>query len=424
MLKITLQKSSRLDRLLEGASKGLAGLLESGMNYGVLKIIAYPIMDAVIAASLTASYLVNMGIRPTFRVTYKPPESVDAPTLLLGFPALNYRMAELHEKLVAISYEDRLGAPPPGAVYIESSGSISATIALILSTTSWGIREELKLRSLIGTYASNYVDNIGKIHGLDSLLVESLETAGLTMVTTVKVYRPTRADLCEALASTLDPFYPDITGDKGFCIELLEGNNLGELLEKKPENLKPEDLGKLSKVLIEHASRYARKDIDPAEYFGGILVSTSMQPEDPRMSSHAILSAVEAAGDPSVALAAFIDFETEYPVLEHRLEHLSRFFGEDIGRSKPRRVKGPNWLRMYQVNEGKSRSPTLTYRALRLLGIVESDSVILVEREGELLASPFQVEEALGYGSIKRLIEGKIAEQEGFMLRMKLRGET
>jgi len=420
LLKISLQKSSRLDRDLEAASKGMASLIEAGMDYGLLKIVAYPNLDPVIAASLVASYLISIGVRPSYRVSYSPPSSVSGPTLLLGYPSLNYDVGDIGDKLLAVSYEDMLGQPPLGAVYVESTGSISAALSLILSTTSWGLRDEQRLKALIGTYASKYVDSIGKIHGIDSILVESMEPAGLTMVTTVKSYKPSELELCSALSITLDPFYPDITGDEDFCRKMLEAAGIGSLVEKKPESLKPEELGKLSKALIEHASRYSRRDLDPADFFGGILVSTNTPPSDPRMSAHAILAGIESIGDPSVALAAMVDFESEYEVLESRISAAAKVYGEEVSSAKPRRHKGPNWLRIYQVNEGKVRSPTLLYRTFVLLGIIEKESVIVFERGGETMASPFQVEEALGYGSLGKLVDAKLAEPDEFMIRMRL----
>jgi len=416
MLKITLQRGSNLDRHLESVARSYSRCSEKSIEYGVLRVTSYPSLDPLIASFLVMAYSLTTGVRASLKVAYKPPSVIDKPTLLLGYPSLNYTSSNIKECLIAYTYEGRLGTPPPGALFVESSGSITSAVTLTLLVAGWRASDDLKVLSLLGTYASRYVDRLGRIHGLDSLLVESLSDLGITMATTVKVYRPSSKPLCEAIAETVDPYYPSLTGDPGVCVSLLEASKLGDLSTRLPDTLSRDELTKLADALMEYINRYSRSPPDLSWYLGGVLVSPERQPESPKMALDAILAGMEALNDYTVGLAAFIDFSNEYPVLESNLNRIARYIGDDVAKSRPRRVRGPGWLRLYLVDEPNTRSLTLLYRALRITGIVEPESVLVVEEEGEYRASPLQVEEALGYGGVKKLVDSRVARMEDFKL--------
>jgi hypothetical protein len=418
LLKISLQKSADLDRRLEAFSRSLFHCLERGLKEGLLKVYSYPTPDALIASSLLVSRSLIEGIRASVKVTPRPPQEVRDPMILIGFPSLNYRSSSIKECLLAVSYEGKLTTPPPGAVYAEVEGSLTASITLSFITEGWKGSRTLKALSLVGTYSSPYVDKIGRIHGLDSILVEGLSDLGPTMITSLKVYKPQKLPLCKAISSTLDPYYPDLTGNEESCKRLLEMSKEPDLIERLPSSFTADELTKISKILLEHISSFSRRKIDPSEYFGGILV-LAQPPEDPKMAADALLSASEALRDPSTYLAIFVDFENEYQVFESFLLEETKKLGSDILNVKPKRVKGPGWLRIFAVDLYPSLI-TLIYRALRLLGLVEEESVLVIEEDGNFYASPFQVEEALGYGAVRRLIEAKVATFDKFFLKLNI----
>jgi len=80
------------------------------------------------------------------------------------------------------------------------------------------------------------------------------------------------------------------------------------------------------------------------------------------------------------------------------------------------KMKGGIKTQFYGVQLGAGDSPSLVWRTLRTLRLVEQESVIVFESKGEHWISPFQVEEALGYGGCRKLVEQGLAElREGYL---------
>ncbi len=418
MLKIVLQRSAELDRRLEAFTRSLSYCLSRGLEEGILKIYTYPSPDALVASSLLAFRASTEGIRSSLNVTYRLPQTVEGPTILIGNLNVNYKSSDVSDCLLAISYEDKLPTPPPGATYIEVDGSLSSAIALSLINEGWKGPKTIKLLSLIGTYSTNYVDKIGKIHGIDSILVESLSEHGISMVTSIKAYKPHQLTLCKALSITINPYYPYITGDEENCKKLFENAGKDELAERLPSSLNADELAKVSKIIMENVEGISKRRIDPSEYFGGIL-TLPQYPGDPRMAADALLASAEVLRDPLIYLASFMDFEHEYPIVESFLRQMAKNAKLELPNIRLRKIKGPGWLRIFAISD-TSLSLTLTYRALKLLGLIDKESIIAYEAGKEILASPFQVDEALGIGSTKKLIESKAADIDQFFLKLRI----
>ena len=242
------------------------------------------------------------------------------------------------------------------------------------------------------------------------------------MVTSIKVYKPHQLTLCKALSITVNPYYPHMTGDEENCKKIFEDAGKAELAERLPSSLNADELAKVSKIIMESLEGISRRKIDPSEYFGGMLV-LPQYPEDPRMTADALIASTEVLGDPFIYLATFMDFEHEYPIVESFLTQIAKNIKSNLLSLKLRKVKGPGWLRIFTISE-RSLPLTLTYRALRLLGFIDKESLITYETEEGILASPFQIEEALGTGSTKRLIESKVAEAKEFFLKLKKGAEA
>ncbi len=420
LLKLVLQKSADLDRRLEAFSKNLSHCLERAIDEGLLKVYAYPNPDALVASSLLVSKSLAEGVRASLKISHMPPSIIRSPSVLVGYPSANYKSGEVGECLIAISYEGRLTTPPPGATYVEVDGSLTSALAVSFIAGGWKGSKTLKLLSLVGTYSSPYVDRIGKIHGLDTVLADAISKHGVSMTTTIKVYKPHRIPLCKAISLTLSPYYPALTGDEGECKAVLDSAGLGDLAERIPSTLTSDDLTKVSKVIIDHVEGYSKRKVDPSDYFGGMLTSPE-PPEDLRMVSDALLAATEMTGDPSVYLSTFVDFENEYPIVEENLFRLAREIGPEILRVKVRKVKGPGWLRIYAISL-TSPPLTLIHKALSLLGFIDSESLLAFSRENDLLLSPLQVEQSLGYGAVRKLVDSKVAVPDEFYLKLSTGG--
>ncbi|GAB6147789.1 hypothetical protein [Stetteria hydrogenophila] len=415
MLKLTLTPGD-VDRVLDAAAKAYVRVLDNALKGGVLRIYFYPDPDSMVAAAYTASHAYYSGARPSLKASLKPPARVAVPTVLLGFNTLQLKASDVEATVLAVASGSLQGTPPPDAFFLEAEGSVSASMLLVTSRA--GPRPPLSVAALAfaGLYGGRYVAPHGAFAGLDKHLLDHAEDLlGLkpVMTTTVKVYKPSEGTLCEAIARTVNPYYPGLTGDPEACREALGDPGL---YNKKASALEKGEITKSLDSILNRVESIVG-EVDPRLYIGGILEFSDVAPRDPREALDALIHAAEAAGDQSVPLAALLDPELEYRPLEAALEEYAKELAE--GPPKARRLKGPGWLRIYAVDE--PHTPSLAWRALRVAKRVEEDAVIAIHLPSdEYVASPFQVEGALGPGGARRLVETRVASMQGLWLKLQL----
>ncbi len=428
MLKLRLEPGGEFDRILEAAARSFSKVLERGVEEGVLTIASYPDLDALISSGIIYSIALSLGIRPLLRVSVKPPSRVTGPTILAGYSNLNYKASSIDGDLLAMASSQITSTPPPGSVYIEVAGSIGAMLGLITSQLgSVVVRPEHRLFSLSSSYAGRFVDKVGRFHGVDKVYVESAvkdRKLSLEGVTALKTYKPHRYGVCEGISKTVNPYYPTLTGDEEQCIRLLDSAGLRGIADSPVTRLSGDTIEKLAASVIDYVGQRI-EGVDPSIYVGWMIVSESptMTPSDPRMASDALLYASEAGRGVEPLLSSIIDKE-EYTIAEGSLEHYSNILGNSIEEAKPVRLKTHSWLRVYRVDIGERDSPTLLWRALSLTRQLDQESVVAFNVEEGLAASAIQVEEALGYGAAKRLVETRVARQEGVMLWLNLETQS
>ncbi len=414
MLTLQLEATERLDRYFEAVGKALASLVEEAIDAGLARVAAYPHGGAVAAASLAFSHLYRLGVTASFRVSVRPPRPVEVPTLLFGFPSLQYKASDIASKLLAFTHaEHNRGHPPPGSVYVGVDGSLSTAYAMAVDAAGLGgISRGLKALSLAGIYLDGRVSRSGRISGIDRVYAERLGSSGelgVRVVTALKVYKPHRLPLCQAMHVTIVPPYP-LAVDSEECPEALAAAGLRQASEKPAAALSS---GELNNV-IDVVSEYLESEVDATAYVSGSLVIDNAVPEDPREAAHAILHAMDSSGCYAAGLLAYVDEEIEYPAVEAALEREAPELVEALMESRPVRARGPGWLRLYAL-EKRVSSPTLAYLALRSIGAIEEDSVIALPGEEGLLVSPLQAS-LVDYTLPRRLVESKAAREEGFWL--------
>lgn len=412
MLKLTLTPGDA-DKVLEAASKAYTRVLEQAIRRGLLRIYFYPSIDALIAASYTASHAYYSGARPAVRMAVKHPMRISEPSILLGYPNIQLRTSNVEATVLAVTSGSLQGTPPPDAFFLESQGSITASMILI--TVKSGPRPPPNVAAVAfsGVYGGRYVTPHGAFTGLDKYLLEHLDELGLeaNMTTTLKVYKPSEGSLCEAVARTVNPYYPGLTGDPEACREALGDP---ALYVKKASNLEKSEITKALETLLNYMESLVG-ELDPKLFISGIIEFRDVTPRDPRQALDALAYAAEASGDYSAPLAALLDPDIEYIPLEKALEDYAKRVASGV--PKPKRLRGPGWLRIYTIEKG--HPPTLAWRILTLTKTVEEDSVLAWQvSEGVYVASPLQVEEALGPGGARRLVETRVASEEGFWLKL------
>lgn len=412
MLKLTLTPGEA-DKVLEAAGKAYAKVFSQAVKRGLLKVYFYPSLDSMIAAAYVVSHAYYTGVRVAARMSVRPPAQVSHPSVLLGYPSLQLRVSGADAAALAVASGSLQGLPPPDAFYLEAQGSVTATMLLVTSKAGPRPPASVSALALSGLYSGKYVTQHGALTGLDKYLVDHLSDLGLeaSMSTTLKVYRPSEGSLCEAVARTVNPYYPGLTGDPDACRRAVGDPGL---YGKGAASLDKNELTRVLESLLDYMEPIAGT-LDPRLFLSGVTELPGATPRDPREALDALTYAAEVTGDYATVISALLDPTIEYKPLEKALEDYAKLLAP--GPPKPRRVRGPGWLRLYAVD--KPHPPTLAWRILVEVKAVEADSVIVWELgEGEYVASPLQVEEALGVGGARRLVETRVASEEGFWLKL------
>jgi len=419
LLKLRLEPGDALERHLEAAAKGLDRLLEAASQEGFLRVAAYPRPDNVLAAAALFSVAALAGASPILTLAERPPNGLTEPAVLLGYGTLPYKAGSTEWPLLAVASEIKSN-PPPGAVYVDGDGSTPALAAFMVSASSVGsvAVDALRVLAAAALYG-DHVDVHGKFYGLDRILYEEVlaKALGLELNPSLKAYRPVSLTICESIAVTLDPVYPGLLGDPAPCRELLRGEGLGDYLERTMASLDTREVEKVATVLLDHARSVAGDQLRPEEYLG-LLPVLRRDPyvEDLRMLAHTLVFAAEDSRDPGAAIEAATAPDHVANAVNSYASRLAEDLAATLDYLTPVRVKIVPWLKTYKIRGAEGLPPTLTWRALTLLGKLDKDTVIVYESGEGLCASALQAELAAGSGTARKLVDTKVARLEGLEL--------
>jgi len=419
LLKLRLEQGDALDRHLEAAAKSLDRLLEAAAQERFIRIAAYPRPDSVLTAAALFSVAAVAGANPIMTLSERPPNGLTEPAILLGYQLLPYKAGSSEWPIVAVASEIK-SSPPPGAVYVDGDGSTPALTAFMVAGSSVGGVAVDALRVLAAAVLyGGHVDVHGKLYGLDKVLYEDVlsQALGLELNPSLKAYRPVSLTLCESIAVTLDPVYPGLVGDPAPCRELLRGEGLGEYIERTMASLDANEVEKVAAVLLDHASSVAGDRLRLEEYLGLVpLLRRDPYVEDLRMLAHTLVFAAEDSREPGAALEAATAPDQVAGAINSYAAKLAGDLAETMDSMAPIRVKIVPWLKTFKVRGAEGLPPTLTWRALTLLGKLDKDTVIVYDAEDDLCISALQAELAAGNGIAKRLVDTKVAKLEGLEL--------
>ncbi len=416
MLKLVLEPGNTLERTLQAASRQLEKVLEDSINEGYLRIRAYPRLESIISGGVIAGIASSLGVNPIFKVSVSPPAMIDIPTIILGYLNPDYKSNQISSTLISISPEAQ-APPPPGAVYITGSGSVSALTGLIL-TESKGTysRPESLLLLLSSTYYGGYVEKTGRFHGLDKIYYETLINSGINIeiINTLKVYNPDREGLCDAISKTIDPYYPGLTGDVESCRSLLKANELESLATRIVSSLSERELEKVALAILSHIQGLVKRGLEANDYIASILVLKQFG-ADARLIGNTLAHYIDAFGHYSPILSIVYNID---PVLQSLIfDHLesAKYFSEFISKKRPVKAKLHSWIKGYMVRIPQGFSPLLLWKAYRIMGLM-GDEPLIADRGDEACVSALQLEEARGYGEARKLVNVKAVREEGLWL--------
>ena len=412
MLNVRIEPGESMDRALSSAASAVKALLRASEQEGIVRIFAYPSLEAYMASLLAFSVLTREGANAVLSLRPTPPSKIFEPSLALGYDSLGYTNEGVRSQLVAISAAIK-EAPPVNASYISVDGSLGGALYLIFRLVDdLTLEPEHAIMSLASLYASRYVDKSGKVFGVDKVLVNQLaqdSRVELTAITSLKSYRPHVLGFCESLSITLEPYYPGLTGNAENCEALLRSNALEGLAHKRVIDMGDEDVKRLAKAVLAFVKDRSGGKLQLLDYVGGFYVgSESLTVNDPREFLGVATAVTEMAGLAQGASLA-TNFEEEYAQAAGRLDRMARLLSEAVeqGGAEELMVGG---VRVVKLRTGK-RSPLYhIWQAMKQLGLSE-DFVLGYEVEGKIAASLIQAAEALK----SRLL--KLIEQEGVSYR-------
>jgi len=421
LLKLTLEKGRSFERQAEAAGKFLAKLLEEAVREGWIRIYAYPRPDSVITAAALYAAAASAGARPIVGVSIDPPRRIDVPTVLIGYGSLDYGTVDVDAPLAAFAPEIR-SSPPPNSIYVDGDSSNPGLLgAALIQVGGLYFRRDVLGLVLAGIHYGGKMDKVGKVYGVDSLVVssilESRVLGEIKVLTSLKAYKPTEYSTCRSIGVTVNPYYPGLTGYPEECAHLLAAAGLERLASKRLEELDDDDLKSLVRTVVAAIQDTAGVEVDVKDYIGGFMVSRAGKPSDYRMLADALVYSMEWSRSIEPLLAAASGYDDEIPILERLLEWGAPRMAKAVEEARPVRLRAIPWLRAYVVN---SDLPQLFLRrALRITGKLEEEAVIVYEDEGKYIVSAFQIEEALGYGQLKRLKNAKAVEGDGIFLKVR-----
>jgi len=414
LLKTRIQAGEDLDRSIEILARNLYRVIEAGVNTRYIRIIVYPSVNNIVAAIHLFKHIHSMGGRPVLTTSLKPFGGKE-PLILLGFNSLNLKGSDIGDYLLAIASGEIKGNPPPGAVYLEVEGSISAAIGLALIEGKVPLRELAGL--LAASYSGSYVDPAGRFHGLDRVFMERVGEdtyLNLSMYTGVKAYNPHKWSGYKSLSTTVNPYLPGLTGDIDGSREFLRAVGIDP--EARLSTLANSDMEKLVSRILELAGRGRR--VEATRIVGGVLVSNGSEYiDDLRMASDIYYYIIEAGGLETLA-GLILDPRIEYPMADSKIIDYSRRLASLVEEVRPVKVKIAPRIKAYKIPLEKRDSPTLVWRAMELTGTLDRESILVYDGDDGLYASLVQVEEALGYNSARRLVELKVMEERGIELKV------
>ena len=412
MLNVRIEPGESMDKALTSAASALKALLKASEQEGVVRIFAYPSLEAYAAGLLAFSALAREGHNVVLSLRPIPPSKIFEPSLAVGYDSLGYTNESVRSQLVAISAGLK-EAPPVNASYISVDGSLGGSLYLVLRLVDdLKLEPEHAIMSLASLYASRYVDKSGKVFGVDKVLVNQLaqdNKVELTAITSLKSYRPHVLGFCESLSITLEPYYPGLAGSAENCEALLRSSALEELAHKRAIDMSDEDVKRLARAVLAFVKDRSGGRLQLLDYVGGFYVgSENLVVSDPREFLGVVTSVTEMAGlAQGASLAA--NFEEEYVQAAGRLGRIAKLLSETVeqGGAEELMVGG---IKIVKLRAGRRAPLYYVWQAMRQLGLGE-DFVLGYESEGKVVASLIQAAEALK----SRL--SKLIEQEGVSYR-------
>ena len=388
-------------------------------EYGYLELYVFPSIDSLLGASIALSVLLKSNMDFTVLVKPDVPRELQEPSLLLGYPVHIVHDLRAHRPSALIG----LGEKPQGLLHVAVSSSSDSSIAALTAA----VFSELTVVGYPSIYGivAGYWRGLDKgkkasFIGLESSIAEMLKLENkVEEIFSLKLFRWPELPTEEAMARTLDPYFPGLSGNTEECRRLLSSDpRLAKLLGKRLEEAPEQSVAVLGEKLYDILKKSSKGLRRPTDLIGITYHSLVFPLRDLREAAY-VLSYYAAKGYAEQLTAIAVDERiVSATALYTYMDELGSIINaiEDSISAKPT-YENLNRARIRKLSIDKRYLPIVD-KVLRQLGYIgeqevvgsteQGDTVVLIEH---LLYSlgPGAFLEALRQGCIEYLEESLFA---------------
>ncbi len=230
-------------------------------DYKALRIILYPSLEGYMASAILLKTLSVSDIEVIVNPTLSKSGEYDEPAIVLGFKD---RVDVIAPYVLQIVKNKRISENLGKGRRIGIFSSYPAFVAKMLENNIV-ITDEVMIFSIVSSVAR------GSIKGIDYEYINKLlEKKVLEQYdAALKIYEWHRKPLCDALALTIEPYIPGISGRKDNCISMLSSEGIKIIDEKgnyrKILDLNENELKRVVNLLYTTISAKSKIKLGPSE---------------------------------------------------------------------------------------------------------------------------------------------------------------
>ena len=382
-------------------------------EYGYLEVYAFPSLDSLLAAGITLSILVKNNIDFTLLVTATPPQELGEPSLLLGYSAHTAQLIRAQKPSALIG----LGEKPQGLLHIAVTASNDSSIAALTAA----VLSELTVvgyYSIYGLVAGYWrgLDRGKKASfiGIESSIAEMLKLENkVEEIFSLRLFRWPEIATEEAMARTIDPYLPGLTGSPEACSKLLrEDPRLAKLLGKALGDAPEQSIAVLGEKLYDLLKKNSKRPRRPTDIIGISYYSYVFPLRDLREAAY-VLAYYAAKG--YTKQLAVMPIDEEIVSASAHYMYVKGF--EAITNIVEGVVKGEIKARQYSINRIRVRETSIEQsyipivsKVLRQLGYLGEQEVLGAASAQGTIVSVEELFYELGPGPFNDMLSEKCIE--------------
>ena len=411
--------SEREARVLRPAASQIASAVK---EYQFLQLYVAPTVDAAIAAAIASNVFKRNGVNFALKFAIEPPKTLEKPSLLIGYPSSAAEEIKAAKPSSLIGYGEFTSRIAYVQVASTNDSSVAALTAAVLSEVT--IVGPISVYSIASGYWRGFDrGKRGEFEGFEKTVLELLKLENrVEEHFTIRLFRWNREPTERALALTLDPYLPGITGKEDKAEKLLlEDPRLAPLKGKTVYEASEQALTVLGEKLYEliksesRVQRRASEIIGLVHYYPKSLLSDlreaalafAAMSERVSAVTLAMLGVAESMVVASAAYNYLLLFDSIVSYIDGLLEGSLKLEKKRIGKIDA------------VVLPSTPPSILIVDRLARKLGLYEAERVPVYEREGRYYTVYELLLYRLGYNRVIELLQQRcisVERSDGFIV--------